>query len=78
MPVEPIERISAELTTASLSVSAMLAIIIALVALLAARGTPKGPYNIFSIPSDYLVDFGYQLNQGQAVLVAQYPFQILS
>ena len=51
----------------------MLTLIIALIAFLTSLGPSWGPRNVLSVPNDYRVDLGYQLNQGQAVLVARYP-----
>ena len=49
----------------------MLAITIALIALLTPFTIPWGEINASSVRNDYVVDFGYQLNQGKAVLVAR-------
>lgn len=55
----------------------MLAISVALIAFLTPLGSPWGPHNVVPVPNNYLVDLGYQLNQGQAVLVARYPLTML-
>ena len=59
--------------TASLLELAMLTAIIALIAVLTPLGPSWGPRTVLSTPNDFLVDLGYQLNQGHTVVVARYP-----
>ena len=56
------------------SVFAMLAIFIALVALLTPMVSPWGGSDRSYASDNYQVDFGYQTNQGQAVVVCSIMF----
>ena len=51
----------------------MLAITIALFAFSTPLGYPCRPHSVLPASNDYLVDVGYQLNQGHTVMVARYP-----